>query len=313
VPDKIIVERGSFVQVPLGRRNVIGVVWGASEGRVGLERLREIQNLADLPPMPLQTLEFIEWVSKYTLSKLGSVLRMAMSVPSALVPPKAVTAYKLSPGIQGKCESVPQGLRLTNERKRIIQILGDGEPRSASDIANAAGTSVSVIRGLAKAEVLEVVTVAAKRNVPEPNPDQARAILNEAQAIVAKTITDVMDRGYSVSLIDGVTGSGKTEVYFEAIASALRLGRQVAVLLPEIALTTNWLERFEASFGVPPVTWHSDLPISERRQNWLSALDGTAKLVVGARSALMLPYKNLGLIVIDEEHDLSFKQEESVI
>ncbi|MEE2661724.1 MAG: primosomal protein N' [Pseudomonadota bacterium] len=313
VPHEIIVERGSFVQVPFGRRNVIGVVWGGSQGTVGLERLREIQNLADLPPMPLETLEFIEWVSKYTLSKLGSVLRMAMSVPSALAPPKAVTAYKLSPGIQGKCESVPQGLRLTNERKRIIQILGDGEPRRASDIANAAGTSVSVVRGLAKAGVLEVITVAAKRNVPEPDPDQARAILNEAQAIAAKKITDVMDQGYSVSLIDGVTGSGKTEVYFEAIASALRLGRQVAVLLPEIALTANWLERFEASFGVPPVTWHSDLPLSERRQNWLSALDGTAKLIVGARSALMLPYKNLGLIVIDEEHDLSFKQEESVI
>ena len=132
VPHEIIVERGSFVRVPFGRRNVLGVVWGPSQGTVGPERLREIQNLADLPPMPLETLEFIEWVSKYTLSKLGSVLRMAMSVPSALAPPKAVTAYKLSPGIQGKCESVPHGLRLTNARKRSIQILGDGDPRRAS-------------------------------------------------------------------------------------------------------------------------------------------------------------------------------------
>ena len=313
VPHGVDVERGSFVQVPLGRRNVTGVVWGASQGTVGPERLREIGKLADLPPMPLETLEFIEWVSKYTLSKLGSVLRMAMSVPSALATPKAVTGYKLMSGINGKCESVPRGFRLTNERKRIIQILEDGKPRRPSEIANAAGTSLSVVRGLANAKILKAITLTEKRMVAKPDPDLARAVLNEAQAIASQSIVKILDQGYSVSLIDGVTGSGKTEVYFEAIAAALRLGRQVVVLLPEIALTANWLDRFEKNFGAPPVTWHSNLPLSERRRNWLSALEGTAKLVVGARSALMLPYKDLGLIVIDEEHDLSFKQEESVI
>ena len=313
VPHEVNVERGSFVQVPLGRRNVTGVVWGASQGGIDPERLREIGNLADLPPMPIDTLEFIDWVSKYTLSKLGSVLRMAMSVPSALASPKAVQVYKLSSGINGKCESLPVGFRLTNERKRVIQILEGSNPRRAFDIANAAGTSVSVVRGLANAKILETVTLTEERVVPNPDPDLERPVLNEAQAAAAQSIMEVLDQGYSVSLIDGVTGSGKTEVYFEAIAATLRLGRQVAVLLPEIALTTTWLERFEASFGSPPVTWHSNLSLSERRRNWLSALDGKAKLVVGARSALMLPYKNLGLIVIDEEHDLSFKQEESVI
>jgi len=313
VPREVYVQRGSFVRVPLGRRNVTGVVWGLPKGTVGPERLREIGKLVDLPPMPVDTLEFIDWVSKYTLSKLGSLLRMAMSVPSALDPPKAVTAYKLAPGMNEKCESVHLHFRLTSERKRIIQILEDGRPRRASDIATAAGTSLSVVRGLAKAKILETITLTEKRMVENPDPDLARAILNEPQAIASQSIVNILDQGYSVSLIDGVTGSGKTEVYFEAIAAALRLGRQVAVLLPEIALTANWLDRFEASFGAPPVIWHSNLPLSERRRNWLSALEGTAKLVVGARSALMLPYKDLGLIVIDEEHDLSFKQEESVI
>ena len=113
-------------------------------------------------------------------------------------------------------------------------------------------------------------------------------------------------------LLDGVTGSGKTETYFEPVAQALRMGRQVLVLLPEIALTENFLHRFEERFGAPPVLWHSSLKSTERRRAYRAVSEGSAQVVVGARSALFLPFRQLGLIVVDEAHETSFKQEEGV-
>ena len=118
---------------------------------------------------------------------------------------------------------------------------------------------------------------------------------------------------FSVSLLDGVTGAGKTEVYFEAIAAALEADRQVLVLLPEIALTAQFLGRFEERFGAPPLEWNSDVPRARRRRVWRAVADGRARVVVGARSSLFLPFKELGLIVVDEEHDQSYKQEDGVI
>lgn len=313
VPGDMAVEIGSFVNVPLGQRKVTGVVWGKPRGGVEPGRLREIETLLDLPPMSEDAVEFVNWVANYTLSKSGRVLRMAMSAPEAFYPRKVSTAYKLAPGISGQSESLPPDLRVTDARKRILQVLARGNPISASALAKTAGTSSNVIRALVLAKVLETVSVEESISVLQPNPDLVRANLNRRQQTAAKKITETLDKGYSVSLIDGVTGSGKTEVYFEVIAAVLRSGKQAVVLLPEIALTSNWLDRFVASFGVLPVVWHSELRKSERRRNWLSVLEGKAKLVVGARSALMLPYRNLGLIVIDEEHDPSFKQEEGVI
>src|SRR5690606_2004667 len=118
--------------------------------------------------------------------------------------------------------------------------------------------------------------------------------------------------GFAPFLLDGVTGSGKTEVYFEAIAECLRNERQTLVLLPEIALTEAFLRRFEERFGAPPIVWHSSLKSTERRRAWRAIASGEAQVVVGARSALFLPYPALGLIVVDEAHETSFKQEEGV-
>ena len=174
-------------------------------------------------------------------------------------------------------------------------------------------TSASVVRGLADQGLLRPVALSEEDPVEQPDPARAGAVLSDAQAAAAGTLVDSIGAGFSVTLLDGVTGSGKTEVYFEAIAAALAAKKQVAVLLPEIALTADWLGRFEQRFGAPPVVWHSDLPASQRRRNWRAVLHGEARLVVGARSALMLPFPDLGLIVIDEEHDPSFKQEEGVI
>lgn len=313
VPAEMDVQPGSYVVVPLGARQATGVVWGAARGDVNPEKLREINAVLDLTPMPEDLRKFVDWVATYTLARLGSVLRMTMSVPRALEPPKSITAYLAAPGVDEKSESLPAGLRLTDARRRVLTTLSDGVPRSAAELGRAAETSSSVVRGLADAGALRQLAVAEQDPVPVPDPSLPGAELSDAQAEAAADLVAGLSSGFSVTLLDGVTGSGKTEVYFEAIAAALAADKQVIVLLPEIALTADWLGRFESRFGAAPVSWHSDLTASVRRRNWRAVLSGEAKLVVGARSALMLPYRNLGLIVIDEEHDPSFKQDEGVI
>jgi len=313
VPENLVVAPGSYVEVPLGARRATGVVWGPARGGVDAKKLREISAVIDLPPMPENLRLFVDWVAGYTLARLGSVLRMTMSVPRALEPPKVTTVYRMSPGVDAKSESLPGGVRLTDARRRVLTALSDGRPRAAAEIAKAAKASASVIRGLAETGILQSIAVQEDEPVDRPDPDRAGAVLSDPQAVAAGDLVAATEDGFSVTLLDGVTGSGKTEVYFEAIAAALRAGKQVIVLLPEIALTADWLDRFQQRFGVPPVVWHSDLPMSQRRRNWRAVLRGEAKLVVGARSALMLPYRDLGLIVIDEEHDPSFKQDEGVV
>jgi primosomal protein N' (replication factor Y) (superfamily II helicase) len=313
VPVDMAVEPGSYVEVPLGARQATGIVWGPGRGDVDPKKLREISAVLELPPMPADLREFVDWVAAYTLARLGTVLRMTMSVPKALSPPRPVTAYRLAPGVDAKSESLPGGVRLTDARKRVLQALHHGRPVPGADLVKASGSSAAVIRGMADVAILQQLALSDEQPVPRPDPDLPGAILSDVQQAAAATLVDAVGSGYSVTLLDGVTGSGKTEVYFEAIAAALRADRQVIVLLPEIALTADWLGRFEKRFGVRPVVWHSDLPMSERRRNWRAVTHGEAKLVVGARSALMLPYRDLGLIVIDEEHDPSFKQDEGVI
>ncbi|HLO78368.1 MAG TPA: primosomal protein N', partial [Magnetospirillum sp.] len=145
-------------------------------------------------------------------------------------------------------------------------------------------------------------------------PDLSRPApeLSEGQQAAADALVAALDGGFSVQVIDGVTGSGKTEVYFEAVAAALARGRQVLVLLPEIALSAQWLKRFTHRFGVPPAEWHSELSDAKRRETWRAVASGEARVVVGARSALFLPYADLALVVVDEEHDAAFKQEDGV-
>lgn len=313
VPPGMTLEEGSFVQVPLGARLATGVVWGPGQGDIDPEKLREISGVLDLPPMPEDLRRFVDWVAGYTLARRGGVLRMAMSVPRALDAPKTVIEYGMAPGVDEKSESLPGGARLTDARRRVLGMLGSGRTKTAVDIAKAAGTSASVVRGLADAGALLAVTRTEDSSVPQPDPHRCGPDLSDTQSAAACELVKAADEGYSVTLLDGVTGSGKTEVYFEAIAAVLGAGRQVAVLLPEIALTADWLGRFEMRFGVPPVAWHSDLPMTLRARNWRAVVRGDARLVVGARSALMLPYHDLGLIVVDEEHDPSFKQEDGVI
>jgi len=305
VPSELAVAPGAFVAVPFGRRDAVGVVWseGAS-GDVSDDKLKDIHGCFDVGGLSESTRRFVEWVARYTLASTGSVLRMAMSVPSALEPLKPRTGYRRT--------DMPSDFRSTAARHRVLAVLADGPPRPAAELARAAGVGPSVVTGLAKAGVLETV-VLREPPLARPDPDCHSPELSVDQRSAADEMTGrVAAKAFSVTLLDGVTGAGKTEVYFEAIADAIRQGRQVLVLLPEIALTMAFLQRFTARFGVMPVEWHSDLTQAQRRRNWRGVASGEAAVVVGARSALFLPFPKLGLIVVDEEHDASFKQQDGI-
>jgi primosomal protein N' (replication factor Y) len=306
VPNALSVDIGSFVSVPLGQRMVAGVVWGQGTGTVDETKLRDIEGVFDVPPMPDETRRFVEWVASYTLSIPGTVLRMAMSVPAAFEPPTPISAYRAT-------TDLPPDIRITATRRRVLDVLDGGPPRQAKELAREAGCGTGVVKSMATAGLLE--TVYLKRRLPSPpNPDNPGPKLSKAQKSATETLAIAVDgSAYSATLLDGVTGSGKTEVYFEAIAEALRRGRQVLVLLPEIALSPQWLNRFQQRFGVRPTEWHSDLTSAQRRANWRAVAEGEVRVVVGARSALFLPFGELGLIVVDEEHEGAYKQEDGVI
>ena len=309
VPEGMDLAPGRFVRVPLGVREVTGVVWGEAEGDIDETKLRDIADVLESPPLPADLLQTVAWTASYTMTPPGAVLRMAMSVPEALDPPRVETAYVVA-------RSAPSdGVRLTDARKRVLDLLADGRARKAVEIARATGSGAGVVRGLVARGLVRAVSVEPEMDVPRPDWRKRGPALTPSQESAATRLRGQIAAGaaHKVTLLDGITGSGKTEVYFEAIAAALARGRQVLVLLPEIALTVDWLRRFEYRFGAPPLHWHSDVTGARRRETWRAVSTGKARVVVGARSALFLPFPDLGLIVVDEEHDGSFKQEDGVI
>jgi|FEC22Drversion2_1045045.scaffolds.fasta_scaffold00378_34 primosomal protein N' (replication factor Y) (superfamily II helicase) len=307
VPEGLDVAPGHFVVVPLGKRLTIGVVWGDGTGDVAREKLRNIEEVMPALPMADALRRFVDWVSAYTLAPPGAVLRMAMSVPSALEAPRIEIVYRAA------AASDDAALKLTAARKRVLEQLKDGPALPLAELAHLAGVGTSVIKTMVSIGLLEGVERTVRRSFAQPDGRRQGPELSPEQAIAAQGLVDkVLAHGFSATLLDGVPGAGKTEVYFEAIAAALASGRQVLVLLPEIALTAQWLKRFEDRFGALPASWHSGLTSLERRETWRAIAEGRVGVVVGARSALFLPFANLGLIVVDEEHDSSFKQDDGV-
>ncbi|MDP8994265.1 MAG: primosomal protein N', partial [Pseudomonadota bacterium] len=306
VPDSMTVEPGSIVLAPLGPRQVTGVVWDAERlpaEEVGDNRLRPLLHVYDLPPLGTPLRRLIEWTADYYMAPLAAVLRMALASASALDGARTIVEYRAT-GL------IPD--RLTPQRAQALERIA-GRQGLVRELALAAGVSDGVIRGLVKAGAIEAVEVSVDDPFPAPDPDHAPPRLEPAQAAAAAELTAAVQAArFAPFLLDGVTGSGKTEVYFEAVAEAVRRGRQCLVLLPEIALTEPFLRRFSSRFGCEPVAWHSGLRQSQRRRAWRAIAMGEAQVVVGARSALFLPYRRLGLIVVDEAHETSFKQEEGV-
>ncbi len=304
VPADMRVVPGAIVRVPLGPRQVAGIVWDGSVEKVDSRKLRPIEQVFDCPPIDRAMRRFVDWIAQYTLSPPGMVARMLLRAPEAFDP---------EPWIEGLQRGPMAPDRMTAARSRVLEVAEGGLAWTRSGLAHAAGVSSTVIDGLKAQGVFETVMIPPRPVVAAPDPEYARSALmadqGEAAALLrANVAADV----FNVALLDGVTGSGKTEVYFEAVAAALEKGRQVLILLPEIALTHAFLERFQQRFGAKPAEWHSDLPPRMRERVWRQVAEGGVRVVAGARSALFLPFKDLGLIVVDEEHDPAYKQEDRV-
>jgi primosomal protein N' (replication factor Y) (superfamily II helicase) len=299
---------GAFALVPFGPQSRIGLIWDRPLGAAGkpaadkkLKRITQI--LAEVPPLPSLSLRFAEWVARYTLTPLGMVARMMMGPGSLFEPTRPRSGVRLA-------AAAPP--RLTPARKRVLDVVADGQVRAKPALAAEAKCSTGVVDGLVAAGTL-VEVVIPERGVPVPNPDYGRVDFAAAQAQAVHAVDAAASaEAFSVTLLDGVTGSGKTEVYFEAVARTLAKGAQALIMLPEIALTSQFMDRFARRFGCMPVEWHSALSAGERARAWRATASGEARVVVGARSALFLPYRELGLIVVDEEHDQGFKQEDRV-
>ena len=301
------VKPGDIVAVPLGTREALGVVWDdPPDPEIGHNRLRPVSEVLQSPPLSKEIRAFVDWVADYTLTPRGMVLRMVLRSPGALAPEAPV------PGVR---RAGPEPARMTPARARVLAVAdGTSGTWTKSELAAAAGVGSGVVQGLIEAGTLEVIMQPAAPAPPVPDPNFTQPKLSAAQEQGSAWLREAVARTlYSATLIDGVTGSGKTEVYFEAVAAALRAGRQVLILVPEIALTAAFLQRFAARFGVLPAEWHSDVSTKGRERVWRGVAEGTVRVVVGARSALFLPFSELGLIVVDEEHDLAYKQEEGAI
>lgn len=302
------VAPGAFVEVPLGPRRVLGVVWGPGEGSFDPARIRPVNRVLDAAPMVPAMREFLVRAADYTLTPLPQMLRLATRAPGLADPPGPRRVYRRGPA------DLPE--RMTDARARVVEVLREygGASFALAELVRLAGVSTGVIKGLAKAGVL--IEEEAPRDLPYPrlDPDRPGKPLTDDQSAAARQLARGVASGrYGTTLLKGVTGSGKTEVYLEAVAEALRHGRQVLVLLPEIALTSEFLARVEERFGARPGEWHSGVTQTERRRLWRMAGEGGVQLVVGARSALFLPFRDLGLIVVDEEHDSSYKQEDGAL
>ena len=301
VPEGMEVAAGDFVEVPLGSRSVLGVVWGEATDDVPRAKLKQIEAKTEMAPLPEISRRFIDWVANYCLSAPGAVLKMAMSVSDAFKPERSLKAYAVGD---------PESGQVTAARQRVLNALSDVPSMLPGELARAAAVTGGVLSKMAELGQLRVVAQPLAKPFGQADADLPGPQLSPAQSAAAD---ELIQAHAGVTLLDGVTGSGKTEVYFEAIAACLKRGKQALVLLPEIALTTQWLERFTERFGALPGQWHSELTGLERRLTWRAVLRGDAKVVVGARSALFLPFRDLGLVIVDEEHEQAFKQEDGVV
>ncbi len=306
VPPGMQPKPGDVVLVPLNNREEVGVVWDAPAGAaVPSHKLKAVIGILDTPPMGESLRRFIDWIAAYTLSPPGEVMQMALRV---------ISGGGMRPVVQYRRADPLPVVRLTPPRQRVLDVLARQEPRLAADLLRESDASSAVLRGMIEAGLVVAETAAAGAPFQWPDPDHPGPGLSGQQLEVAAGLRKVVaDRAFSVTLLDGVTGSGKTEVYLEAVAACLREGRQALVMLPEIALSSQWIERFQRRFGVAPAVWHSDLASRLRKITWQAVAEGKAPVVVGARSALFLPFPDLGLVIVDEEHESAFKQQDGVV
>ncbi|MFL5184853.1 MAG: primosomal protein N' [Microvirga sp.] len=302
VPDGLALEEGDVVQVPLANREVAGVVWGLRDGQGG--NLKKVTGVIEAPNLSPRMRKFLDWIAWYTLAPKGSALAMGLKIPD----PDRQEVARVGVRMAG---ALPK--RMTPARQKVVEIAQDGIVRLKSELAHAAGVSSGVVDGLIDEGTLETVALLAEPVAEMPDPAFGHTALSDGQREAADELVAAMGEEHPpVILLEGVTGSGKTEVYFEAVAEAVRAGRQALILMPEIALTAQFLDRFAARFGVKPATWHSGVTGRRRERLYAAIAAGEVKVVAGARSALFLPYADLGLVIVDEEHETAYKQDDGV-
>ncbi|HEX8663257.1 MAG TPA: primosomal protein N' [Beijerinckiaceae bacterium] len=318
VPSALELQEGDVVQVPLGTRETVGVVWALREGAGA--NLKPVTALLDAPRLPQKLRKFVDWIAWYTLVPKGSALALALRLP------EPGRAEPMRVGVRATGEA-PR--RMTPARARVMRAAEGGLLHTKRGLAEAASVSAGVIDGLVDEGVLETVALAPEPVAEMPDPDHARAALSAdqhraAEVLAAAVATAATPAGIApgavanaagkapVVLLEGVTGSGKTEVYFEAVAAALRAGVQSLILMPEIALTAQFLDRFSGRFGVRPALWHSGIGARRRERLYEGVAAGEVRVVAGARSALFLLFARLGLVIVDEEHEAAYKQEDGV-
>ncbi|MGI9402739.1 MAG: DEAD/DEAH box helicase family protein, partial [Rhizobiaceae bacterium] len=281
VPQGMVLQPGDIVQVPIGPRMVAAAVWDGPVDDVDPGKLKQVEKKFDCPGLDENMRRFVDWVANYYVMPAGMVLKMVLRVPEALEPPGSIAGLRYSGG---------EPDRMTKARQAVLELAREGGAWTKSGLAHAAGVSASVVSGLSDMGIFEPVEIPLPRLTHDPDPDFDVPDLNEMQQeAAAKLRTSVYKGGFSATLIDGVTGSGKTEVYFEAVSAALKAGKQVLILLPEISLTTSFLERFEQRFGTRPAEWHSEISPKKRERCWRQVATGQIRVVAGARSALFLP------------------------
>jgi primosomal protein N' (replication factor Y) len=304
VPAGLELAPGDLVAVQLGPREATGVVWAdnAQPSPRLHNRMKDVAEKLDVPPLKSELRTFVDWVADYTLSPRGMVLRMALRMGDHLGPERERVGVRLGG---------PPPQRMTPARARVLALFADGFTRAKGDAAREAGVSASVIDGLIDEGTLVTVVLPGEPVTQPPDPDFRKPDFVLTQLAAADALRTTVDQGgATVTLLDGVTGSGKTEVYYEGVAENIRKKRQTLILMPEIALTAQSLDRFTERFGVRPAEWHSQVSPRRRARTWAAVAANEVSVVVGARSALFLPYADLGLIIVDEEHDPAYKQED---
>ena len=297
---------GVFVRVTVMNRQYIGVIVGPGDSGLEESKIKSIIEICNLGKMSKSDIDWIYKMSDWTLMAPGAVLRLILNVPDAFSAPKIEQLYAFNFDAKAK---------MTDARQSVADAFSanDNEAMSINDIINIAHVSNAVIKAMIKTNMLVAANAREiiDRRFNYEYFDTGSVSLNNEQQSAADTIAKAISANqFSVHLLDGITGSGKTQVYFDSVLRAYNSGKSVLLMMPEIALTAQFMDRFTKRFGAPPVVWHSNLTAARRRDIWRGVARGDIRIVVGTRSALFLPWQNLGLIVVDEEHDTSYKQED---
>ena len=299
------IEPGTYVRVPLGNKTVTAITWEDVPCDLELSKLKPITACFDLPIMQPSLRRTLEKTALYNCASLGNCLKLALPCPTIDQKKKTIVQYVTSP-------TIGKNVTLTPKRQKILTICSDDTlPRTRADLIEA-GCSIAVINSLVAAGALMKQDVSydySRNHKLRPKPP----IFTEKQQVALQRIAQEMTTASPRIVLDGATGSGKTEIYFQQVEAVLQAGRQALILLPEIALSLQIIKRAAARFGIEPTLWHSSMTPAARQQALLHIIHGGASLIIGARSALFLPYKDLALIVVDEAHDASYKQDDGVM